>query len=143
MQHRSRLHIRPPPINLRQVHLIQSETLAEHELEAGEIGENITTAGIDLLALGSGTKLHFAPDAAYAEGDDHPVLVVTGLRNPCPQIDKHRKGLQEVLLVRDEQRKIVGRKAGIMSTVEVGGVVRPGMRIIAETPVVFKLLECV
>ncbi|KAJ9661172.1 hypothetical protein H2198_002116 [Neophaeococcomyces mojaviensis] len=146
VQHRSRLHIQPPPANLRQVHLIQNEILISNELKAAEIGENITTQGVDLLSLGKGTKLHFldplvAEEVAMAA--KHPVVTVTGLRNPCPQIEKHRKGLQEVFVERDDERKIVGRKAGVMSTVTTGGRVIPGMKIVVEGPAEHEPLACV
>ena len=111
-----------------------------------DIGENVTTVGIDLLALGRGTKLHFLP--AGSEGDtklagERPVVVITGLRNPCPQIEKFRKGLQEKFIVRDEQRSIVVRKAGVMSTIESSGTVEKGMRIVVEKPANFIPLDCV
>ena len=146
VQHRSRLHIKPPPANLRQVHLIQEEILTQHNLKPAEIGENITTRGIDLLSLGKGTQLHFvrcedAVDTALRQ--EHAVLTITGLRNPCPQIEKHRKGLQELFIERDVDRKIVVRKAGVMSTVDFGGVVMPGMKIIVQTPDEYEALGCV
>ncbi|AEO67649.1 8a8b1b14-a14e-4b28-b6f3-20a2e868261a [Thermothielavioides terrestris] len=164
VQHRSRQHLRPRPPNLRQVHLLARETLAEVGVAPGQLGENVTTAGVDLLALGRGTRLHFLPAAgadadagegeggeaqAQAEGhaagldDPHAVVVVQGLRNPCPQIDKFREGLKERFIVRDAERRIVGRKAGVMGTVEVGGEVSVGMRIVVEKPATFEPLECV
>ena len=159
MQHRSRLHLTPPPPNLRQVHLIPKEILDECGVEPGQIGENVTTAGIDLLALGRGTRLHSLPPASSPplsghdrSGEDgeeekedtpHPVVVIQGLRNPCPQIDRFRKGLKEMFVVRDEERRIVGRRAGVMGTVEVGGVVSVGMRIVVERAEVFEELGCV
>lgn len=146
VQHRSRLHIRPAPTNLCQVHLIGREILDEHDLVPGQIGENITTSGIDLLNLGKGTKLHFLQsvnEEGGSHGQEHPVVTVTGLRNPCYQIEKHRKGLQEVFIERDGERKIIGRKAGIMATIDVGGLVIPGMQIIIEEPSVYEALGCV
>ncbi|KAL2194497.1 hypothetical protein P885DRAFT_71264 [Corynascus similis CBS 632.67] len=158
VQHRSRLHITPAPPNLRQVHLIAKEALDERGLLPGDIGENVTTAGIDLLTLGRGTKLHFLPsptpastpspplktsepgsengnDKDETKGEDnHAVVVVQGLRNPCPQIDRFRAGLKDSFLVRDDERRIVRRLAGVMGTVERGGVVRVGMRIVVEEP---------
>ena len=80
---------------------------------------------IDLLKLGTGTKLHFVRGELAEEvalGQEHPVITITGLRNPCPQIEKHKKGLQEKFIIRDAERRIVERKAGVMSTVDVGGV---------------------
>lgn len=137
VQHLSRMKKHNSDKNLRQVHLIHSEILKEYDLKPADIGENITTSGIDLLGLGQGTKLRFVHkgsekvDGALSTA---PCIVVTGLRNPCFQIDKFRKGLQEKFIERDEARKIKVRKAGIMSIVERGGVVEPGMEIIVEAP---------
>lgn len=153
VQHRSRLKIRPPPPNLRQVHLIQSELFGQvqdrmnHEdgsVLPGQLGENITTLGIDLLGLGEGTLLRFvAGEDDGGRSDEVAAVRIMGLRNPCPQIEKFRKGLQEQCLVRDDERKIVARKAGIMGVVEAGGIVKPGMRILVERPESFKPLVCV
>ncbi len=75
---------------------------------------------------------------------EHPVIVVQGLRNPCSQIDRFRKGLKEKMLVRDGERRIVAHKAGVMATVEVGGVVSVGMRVVVEEAEGgFVALECV
>lgn len=140
------------------MHLIAKEALDERGLLPGDIGENVTTAGIDLLTLGQGTKLHFLPSPTPASTpspplktsepgsengndkdeikgeDNHAVVVVQGLRNPCPQIDRFRAGLKDSFLVRDDERRIVRRLAGVMGTVERGGVVRVGMRIVVEEP---------
>jgi MOSC domain-containing protein YiiM len=156
VQHRSRLHIRPVPPNLRQVHLIHSELFSEFHsttgpdgkpyfVQPGDLGENITTSGLDLLALGVGTRLHFLNpgEEERIEGSNHPVVTVTGLRNPCPQISKFQNGLQELCLVRNASREIVERKAGIMTTVDVGGVVKKGARIVVEKPAIYTELPCV
>ncbi|KAK4038521.1 pyruvate kinase-like protein [Parachaetomium inaequale] len=172
VQHLSRLRLTPPPPNLRQVHLIPKEILDECGVAPGQIGENVATSGIDLLALGKGTKLHFLPPLSPTsqfrnphdggdngdgpDGDDnsddeaalaapHAIVVVQGVRNPCPQIDKFRAGLKERLIVRDGERRIVGRRAGVMGTVEAGGVVSVGMRIVVEEVEGggFEKLECV
>lgn len=153
VQHRSRLHIRPPPANLRQVHLIPlellTEVLAAGPVNPGDLGENVTTIGIDLKNLGKETKLEFVDPEPGLNGngdgecDAGPVVVVMGLRNPCPQIDKFRAGLRERLIVRDEDRKIVGRLAGVMGTVEKGGEIRPGMRIRVQRTAEHEPLECV
>lgn len=129
VQHRSRVAQDPTQPNLRQVHLIHEELFAEvgHEgfvVRPGELGENITTSGIDLLALPTGTLLHIGNEA---------VLEITGLRNPCLQIDAFRQGLLKQVVGRDEAGNIV-RKAGIMSVVQVGGVVRPGDTITVKLP---------
>jgi hypothetical protein len=173
VQHRSRLHIRPPPKNLRQVHLMDLEILQEFSVSPSDLGENVTTRGLRLLQKSTGTKLHFLPPTTRAGTDTgalplsstlhnttkteaeadpgdateletkHPIVVLTGLRNPCPQIQKFRTGLQEKFIVRDEERKIVERKAGVMSVVEVGGVIEVGMRVVVEEPAEFRKLEAV
>jgi MOSC domain-containing protein YiiM len=120
--------------------------LNQYDLKPSDIGENITTHGVDLLALSKGTKLHFLPAGSSKDikaAGAHPVLIVTGLRNPCPQIEKFRKGLQEKFVVRDANRNIVARKAGVMSVVKVGGKVDVGMELVVETPETFVALECV
>lgn len=129
VKHRSRVAQDPTQPNLRQVHLIHEELFADVDQEGfavrpGELGENITTSGIDLLALPTGTLLHIGDEA---------VVEVTGLRNPCLQIDAFRQGLLKQVVGRDEAGNIV-RKAGIMSVVQVGGVVRPGDTITVKLP---------
>ncbi|CAL9453484.1 hypothetical protein SUDANB58_02500 [Streptomyces sp. enrichment culture] len=129
VKHRSRVAQDPTQPNLRQVHLIHEELFAELDAEGfevapGDLGENITTRGIDLLALPVGTLLRCGDDA---------VLEVTGLRNPCLQIDAFQAGLLKQVVGRDEAGNIV-RKAGIMSIVKEGGVVRPGDAITVELP---------
>lgn len=104
-----------------------------------DIGENLTTKGVDLLGLGRGTKLHFGK----RNHGEHVVVEITGLRNPCPQIDKFRQGLKEKFIIRDETRNIVGRKAGVMGVVTSGGKIRKGMKITVEEPKTFEALECV
>ncbi|PAZ14095.1 MOSC domain-containing protein [Streptomyces sp. SA15] len=129
VKHRSRVAQDPTQPNLRQVHLIHEELLAEvgeagFRVAPGELGENITTRGIDLLALPVGAVLRIGDDA---------VVEVTGLRNPCLQIDNFQEGLLKQVVGRDQAGGIV-RKAGIMSVVKVGGVVRPGDGIKVELP---------
>ncbi len=129
VRHRARVKLDPTVPNLRQVHLIHAELFDElraagFDLTPGLIGENVTTSGIDLLALPTGTKLHLG-DAA--------VIEVTGLRNPCLQLDRLMPGLMKATLPRDADGKLV-RKAGVMSVVLTGGVVRPGDTIRIELP---------
>ncbi|MGW7436618.1 MOSC domain-containing protein [Streptomyces sp. NPDC054849] len=129
VKHRSRVAQDPTQPNLRQVHLIHEELFAEVRAEGfkvvpGDLGENITTSGIDLLGLPVGTLLRIG---------DHAVLEVTGLRNPCLQIDNFQDGLLKQVVGRDESGSIV-RRAGIMSIVKEGGAVRPGDTIKAELP---------
>lgn len=120
VKHRSRVAQDPTQPNLRQVHLIHEELFAEvraegFEVAPGDLGENITTRGIELLALPVGTLLRIG----------EAVLEVTGLRNPCLQIDIFQDGLLKQVVGRDEAGNIV-RKAGIMSIVKEGGTVHPG-----------------
>ncbi|MFI7016485.1 MOSC domain-containing protein [Streptomyces sp. NPDC050164] len=129
VKHRSRVAQDPTRPNLRQVHLMHEELFAEvgeegFKVAPGELGENITTQGIDLLGLPVGTLLRVG---------DNAVLEVTGLRNPCLQIDNFQDGLLKRVVGRDEAGNVV-RKAGIMSVVREGGVVRPGDTIAAELP---------
>uniref|UniRef100_UPI0039F5665D MOSC domain-containing protein n=1 Tax=Streptomyces sp. WI03-5b TaxID=462946 RepID=UPI0039F5665D len=130
VKHRSRVAQDPTRPNLRQVHLIHQELFAElrqagFEVSPGDLGENITTEGIDLLGLPVGTLLHLGDEA---------VVEVTGLRNPCLQIDTFQAGLLKQVVGRADDGTVV-RKAGIMSVVRTGGVVRPGDVIKAVLPV--------
>lgn len=129
VKHRSRVRQDPTQPNLRQVHLIHAELFAElaeagFEVAPGQLGENITTSGIDLLSLPVGTLLRIGAEA---------VVEVTGLRNPCVQIENFQEGLLKQVIGRDEAGNIV-RKAGIMSVVQTGGVVRPGDAIEVRLP---------
>ena len=121
VKHRSRVARDPTQPNLRQVHLIHAELHDElralgFDVAPGDMGENITTRDIDLLALPTGAKLHVGEAA---------VLEVTGLRNPCVQLDKFQKGLMMATLGRDPQGNLV-RKAGVMGIVLESGDVRAG-----------------
>ena len=129
VKHRSRVAKDPAVPNLRQVHLIHAELFDElraagFSVGAGDLGENITTKGIDLLALPAGTRLTIG---------DTAVVEVTGLRNPCSQIDKFQKGLMKATLGRDAEGRLV-RKTGVMSIVVAGGEVRPGDSIAVVLP---------
>ncbi|MGX7824064.1 MOSC domain-containing protein [Actinokineospora sp. 24-640] len=123
VKHRSRVAVDPSQPNLRQVHFMHAELfeelgLAGFEVGPGEMGENVTTRGIDLLGLPQGTVLRLGADA---------VVEVTGLRNPCAQIDKFQRGLLKQVV-----RPV--RKAGIMGVVRHGGRVEPGDPIQVELP---------
>ena len=129
VKHRSRVARDPSLPNLRQVHLIHSELhdelrAAGFAVAAGQMGENITTRGIDLLALPTGSLLRLGGDA---------VVEVTGLRNPCVQLDGIQAGLMAAVLGRDAQGGLV-RRAGIMGIVLGGGDVRPGDEIGVDMP---------
>jgi MOSC domain-containing protein YiiM len=129
VQHRSRVARDPSAPNLRQVHLIHAEL--HDELAArgflvspGDMGENVTTRGVDLLALPAGTRLRIGARA---------VVEVTGLRNPCAQLDGLQHGLMKAVLGRDEQGRLV-RKAGVMAIVLAGGEVVAGDPIEISLP---------
>jgi MOSC domain-containing protein YiiM len=129
VKHRSRVARDPTQPNLRQVHLIHAELHEElhaagFAVSAGQMGENITTQGIDLLSLPAGARLCLGGAA---------VVEVTGLRNPCAQLDRIQPGLMAATLGRDEHGNLV-RKAGIMGVVISGGEVRPGDPIRVELP---------
>ena len=129
VKHRSRLARFASEPNLRQVHLIHAELHEElraagFTVAAGQIGENVTTRGIALLALPAGTRLHLGEAA---------VVEVTGLRNPCGQLDRFQAGLTAALIGRDQDGRLI-RKAGIMGIVLAGGEVRPGDAIGIELP---------
>jgi MOSC domain-containing protein YiiM len=129
VKHRSRVARDPTQPNLRQVHLIHAELHDElrqagFAVTPGQMGENVTTRGVDLLGLAVGTRLHLGRSA---------VIEVTGLRNPCAQLDKIAKGLMTATLDRDADGNLV-RKAGIMGIVLAEGEVRPGDPIRIEPP---------
>lgn len=128
VKHRSRARFNPALPNLRQVHLIQEELFAElaskgFTVAAAQLGENITTAGIDLLALPTGTRLSIG----------EAVIELTGLRNPCIQIDRFQDGLMQAVLDRDADGNLV-RKAGVMGIVVAGGEVGVGDSIAVTLP---------
>jgi hypothetical protein len=107
---------------------------AGYVVKPGDLGENITTRGLDILSLPRDTLLVFVNPGSDDEKDqERPTVRVTGLRNPCPQIDKFANGLRERCLIK-ESGEVVGRKAGIMSVVEVGGEVRVGAEIVVRLP---------
>jgi MOSC domain-containing protein YiiM len=121
VQHLSRVRRDPQSPNLRQVHLIHSELHDElrdkgFRIAPGDMGENITTLGIDLLALPVNARLHLGADA---------IVEITGLRNPCSQLDGLQQGLMAATLDRDLDGNLI-RKAGIMGIVIAGGEVKPG-----------------
>jgi MOSC domain-containing protein YiiM len=129
VKHRSRVARDPRQPNLRQVHLLHEELLDElrragFALAAGRIGENVTTRGLDLLGLPTATRLRLGASA---------LVEVTGLRNPCAQLDGIQKGLMAATLGRDADGRLV-RKAGIMAIVLEGGDIRPGDAIGVELP---------
>ena len=121
VQHRSRVAVNPDQPNLRQVHLIHEELFIElkeygFDIRPGEIGENITTRGIDLLSLPVGTILRLGEKAR---------VEITGLRNPCAQLDAFRNGLKSAVLEKKSDGSVI-RKSGIMGIVLEGGKVKPG-----------------
>jgi RluA family pseudouridine synthase len=129
VKHRSRVARDPTQPNLRQVHLIQSELFDElrakgFDIRPGDIGENIATQGLDLLALPTGTRLRFPGG---------PEIEITGLRNPCAQLDNFKKGLTEAVLDRDANGELI-RKAGVMAIVHKGGRIASGDPIAVDLP---------
>lgn len=129
VKHRSRVAVDPTQPNLRQVHLIQAELFEElaargFSLRPGDMGENVTTRGLDLLALPTSAQLRLGPNA---------LVEITGLRNPCVQIEAFQPGLLKAVLGRDANGGLI-RKAGIMAIVLEGGEVRPGDSIEISLP---------
>ena len=129
VRHRSDRRYRPTAPNLRQVHLLHGELLDEVAADGfavtpGRLGENVTTHGVPLLDLPTGTVLRLGPDAS---------LRVTGLRNPCRQIDRLAPGLMARLVPRDADG-VVRRLTGVMSVVLTSGVVRAGDTVVVELP---------
>ena len=128
VKHRSRVRVDPTAPNLRQVHLIHAELFDElrtkgFDIAPGQMGENITTRGIDLLALPRGSHLHL--------GD--AMIEITGLRNPCTQLDGIQPGLMEAVLERTPGGLI--RKAGVMAVVIKGGDVSVNDHVRTELPI--------
>lgn len=129
VKHRSRVRKNPDEPNLRQVHLIHTELHEEladqgFDVRPGEMGENVTTSGVELLGLPTGARLRLGSDA---------VVEVTGLRNPCKQLDELAPGLMKAVLDRNGDGELV-RKSGVMGVVLRDGEVRPGDPIEVELP---------
>jgi len=129
VKHRSRVLKNPFQPNLRQVHLIHAELHEELRaagfvVAAGQMGENITTRGVALLDLPTGTRLRLGEEAT---------IEITGLRNPCSQLESIQRGLMAAVLDRDAEGNLV-RKAGVMAIVITSGVVRPDDAITVELP---------
>ena len=129
VRHRSRVARDPTQPNLRQVHLIHAELFDElaakgFAIAPGDLGENITTRGIDLLTLPTGTRLAIGGRAE---------VEITGLRNPCQQLDDFAPGLMAAVLDRDAKGNLI-RKAGVMAIVTAGGEINPGDGIEVRLP---------
>jgi MOSC domain-containing protein YiiM len=129
VKHRSRVARDPSQPNLRQIHLIHAEL--HDELAArgmpvafGQMGENVTTRGLDLLALPTGARLHLGLSA---------VVEVTGLRNPCLQLEEIHSGLMRAVLDHDAEGNLI-RRAGVMGIVLAGGEVSTGDAITVVLP---------
>ncbi len=137
VRHRSRVAADPTQPNLRQVHLIAGElhdalVAKGFKVGPGAMGENVTTRGVDLLALPVGTLLRLGEDA---------VVALTGLRNPCKQLDDYQAGLMRAVLERAPDGTLL-RKAGVMAVVVAPGAVRPGDEIrVALPPAPHQALE--
>ena len=129
VKHRSRVAIDPSQPNLRQVHLIHSELHEElnaqgFDVAPGILGENITTKGIDLLGLPRDSLLHIG---------DKAVIQITGLRNPCKQIEAYQKGLLSAVLDRTPDGELI-RKSGVMAIILTGGHIKPNDTIRIQRP---------
>ena len=133
VQHRSRVRRDPRQPNLRQVHLLPAELLAELDVDPGALGENVTTRGVELLELSGGTLLHLGPTA---------VVEVTGLRNPCVQIEAFRPGLLAEVLGRGPGGAVL-RRTGVMGVVRRSGPVAAGDLIQVVSPAVHTPLAVV
>lgn len=137
VQHRSRVARDPSQPNLRQVHLLHAELLDElqskgFDVAPGQMGENVTTRGVDLLGLSAGTRLRLG---------DVAVVEITGLRNPCQQIERFKPGLLAAVLGRGPDGELV-RKAGVMAVVVQGGTVQADAAITVDhAPVVHTALQ--
>ena len=129
VKHRSRVQADPTQPNLRQVHLIHAELFEELATQGfavgpADLGENITTRGVDLLGLPLGTRLHLGTGA---------VVEITGLRNPCHQIEAFMPGLLRAVLVRGPEKTLI-RKSGVMGIVVQDGRIRLGDKIGIAVP---------
>lgn len=129
VKHRYHVKKNPTQPNRTQVHLLQTELFEElaakgFDVAPGDLGENITTDGVDLLCLPTGALLSIG---------EHAVVEITGLRNPCVQINKFRSGLMPAVMEKNLEGK-VSMKAGIMGIVIAGGIVQPGDAIRVELP---------
>jgi MOSC domain-containing protein YiiM len=129
VKHRHLVKLDATRPNLRQVHLIQVELFEALKangftVEPGQLGENITTRGLDLLTLPTGTKLHIGAEA---------VIELTALRNPCVQIENFQKGMLKSVLDKDEEGNVI-RKAGVMGIVLAGGEIQPNHSILIDLP---------
>jgi MOSC domain-containing protein YiiM len=128
VKHRSRARFNPSLPNLRQVHIMHVELFDEladkgFSVAPGQMGENISTRGIDLLGLPTGAHLKIGES----------VIELTGLRNPCIQLERMMPGLMAACLDRDADDNLV-RKAGVMGIVITSGAVGPGDTILVELP---------
>ena len=110
---------RPPAVPVGELLAVEG-----FDVRPGQLGENVTTSGVDLLALPTGTRLRLGAQA---------VVELTGLRNPCTQLDGFADGLMRATLDRGPDGELI-RKAGVMAIVLVGGQVRPGDAIGIERP---------
>ncbi|MEU9576765.1 MOSC domain-containing protein [Streptomyces chilikensis] len=130
IRHQFRMTYEPDLPNLRQVHLMHEELFDElalkgYRVSAGQLGENVTTRGVDLLGLPTGSLLHLG---------DGAVLEMTGLRNPCAKINDFRDGLLGEMFAIDPVSGDFTFRSGVMAVVRRGGTVRPGDPVEVELP---------
>lgn len=136
---------KPSASNLRQVHLIASELYGDlsnpdkkgraYSVKPGALGENITTVGIDLCTLDEGAKLHFG------RHEGHPVVRITGWRDPRKRLNEWPKGILERCTTKNKEGDVTGSKIGVMGIVEDSGYVQPGNVIYVEAPKVKRALK--
>ncbi|GAA3019862.1 MOSC domain-containing protein [Streptomyces fulvorobeus] len=130
IRHQFRMRYEPRLPNLRQVHLIHEELFDElaakgFTVTPGQLGENVSTRGIDLLGLPTGALLRLGEEA---------VVEVTGLRNPCAKINDFRRGLLQEVFELDAATGEFVFKCGIMGVVRRSGAVHPGDTVHVELP---------
>ncbi|MEU2133877.1 MOSC domain-containing protein [Streptomyces sp. NPDC018352] len=130
IRHQFRMTYEPDLPNLRQVHLMHEELFEElalkgFEVSAGQLGENITTRGVDLLGLPTGSLLWLGADAA---------VEVTGLRNPCSKINDFQTGLLGEMFALDPLSDEFTFKCGVMAVVRQTGTIRPDDPVVVELP---------
>lgn len=129
VKHRYLVGKDPARPNIRQIHLIHAALLDEltekgFSVGPGQLGENITTRDVDLLALPTGTKLTIGSDV---------LIELTALRNPCVQIDNFQKGMLKEVLYKDQDGSLV-RRTGVMGIILKGGIVKPDDEIVVKLP---------
>lgn len=130
VRHRYLARRQPRLPNLRQVHLIPSALFGTlrrcgYEIGAGGLGENVTTAGLNLEEMPLGTRILLGQTAS---------VELIGLRTPCVLIDRFRSGLKQHLLAFAKTGPAF--RCGVMGVVRTGGRVAAGdvARVVLPSP---------